>query len=239
MTWLLAGRLSFIRLEVHINMDKVKTLEKIMGGNVPYLFIEHLRNSQSGRYKGLAFNLPDGTSSILQRIFTLHSGPDDIVEQYSIYKERLPKYFLPIGIDTCGNLIAFYTKDGNKVCFFDHEEIFLDTRLKGIDLGLDVISFFESLHRSNVGKADVELMIEDCSIDFLRDKIENGLNPEVLDVHGRNLVEQAVIKNRIDIVKYLLDRGFSEGRSLFLAEDNYSFFPEFKEIVELLKSRRI
>jgi hypothetical protein len=231
-------RLNFFERGIEMNEIKVKYLESFLNRKIPENIVKFLNDYNINDYSYLAFSLSANTSSILQKFFTFSSVDDDIVKQNELHQQRLPEGLLAIGMDTFGNLVAVDLNANNCIWFFEHDKVSEEGVYQGVKLGGDIWSFASSLHKNFEGKSYLELFIESCSLEGLKDLLEKGYNPESLDIHGRNLLEQAVVKNRVDLVEYLIEQGCSVRNAKAIVEDNLLFFPEYEELHKLMQSMR-
>ena len=153
------------------------------------------------------------------------------------YQGRLPNKLLPIADDELGNLICLGIKgkQKDKIYFWDHE-------LEGTKKCLTLLSnsfseFINSLFEwEDPNESYVNKIIKRGDLQNLKMVLNNGYNIEKTDEYGYSMLQYATLENQLDIVKYLVGLGAQLKDSLEIANTNYEFETEYKEMVDYLES---
>ena len=106
----------------------LKMIEKYLSINLPKTYRNFLENYEAidviNEKKVFILNNKTKESSSVDGFFYLTNDYNySILENYKIYKDRIPENFFPIADDPFGNLILISVKnaDRDKIYFWDHE----------------------------------------------------------------------------------------------------------------------
>jgi hypothetical protein len=103
----------------------VATLETAIGTDLPSGYRRFLLTYNGGKPKPNIFfiSAEEGTDILRAFLGLSDSGYYQLVEHYEDYLGRIPKNFLPIGVDTMVNLVCLSVAgdDYGKVYFWDHD----------------------------------------------------------------------------------------------------------------------
>jgi len=223
-----------------LDQGEVSLFESKIGGEFPVAFIRFLEKNNGVIFEGNQFHISgDQGSTNLKELYGLGVPVlqgCDIREAYVSFLGRISEGYIAIGQDDFGNQVCIDVKMGEGVYFWDHEEV---NRAKAlVFLAKSFSDFLLLLKPQNGPLAELEF----CgtlyhTVDQCRVLMASGANFEIKNGYGRTLIEEAVIKNRIDIVMYLAASGVDLGQSLQLAEKNFRFFPEYRDLVDFLKKQ--
>ena len=110
-----------------ITPEQIKMLEHDLGIHLPGDYSDFLLKNNGGRPKPNGFSyVSQGDGKIYKGMVDWFLGVNtgkhnDFQKYYEMYKDRVPRDFIPIAHDPGGNLICLSLKDGT-VYFWDHDE---------------------------------------------------------------------------------------------------------------------
>lgn len=169
----------------------------------------------------------------------------NLIEHIDMFKERIPSDTIPIANDSGGNLFLLSLRNDSKgeVWFWNHEEEaeengheYLENITKVSD---SFNSFIDNLYEWIDPNEDItEKILRTNDIDALKKMFSSGYNVNKKDEYNRSMIENASIKNRLEIVKLLVDNGAKLNDSLKYAEQNHEAIPTrgYGELIVYLKS---
>lgn len=200
-----------------------------------YLLTDNGKNPKKTIFK---INSEEGESRI-DEMYGLHNGPEyrRLDKAYQTFSGRIHANLIPIASDSFGNQVCLSVRGANagKIYFWDHEVNIVSDLDSLIEIASGFDDFVMSLmddvsHNLN----EVEQVIVAEGIEPLKALLSSGYDIKSLDKYSRTILERAVIKNRVDIVEYLHSVGAELRKAKEIAKDNYRFFPEFKEMIDLI-----
>lgn len=218
--------------------EKVADFERKIEIQLPTDYREFLLTHNGGKPEPDSFNIGNNDTSSVRSFYGLHSDPySNLAEHLDIYKGRISGNVIPITGDPCGNQVCLGVKGKHrgKVYFWDHE-------LEGARHALtriadDFNKFLNSLFRwVDPDETFIEKVVRKNDLKQLNLILLNGFNINKKDKDGMSLIEEAVRLNRLDMAKFLVEKGADLGDSLDIARTNLEFFPKFKEITEYLET---
>lgn len=179
-------------------------------------------------------------SSDVQYIYGIHDGEywASLEWHLDTYNGRIVDKGLPVAGDSGGNqyVLIVRGKTTGQVYFWDHE---LETDPPGYDnmsyVAASFTEFCEKLYEYiDPDETEEERIIRENDLEALKTLLDSGYDIETLDEYDRTMIENAAIRNRVDIIKMLFDEGANLRNALQRARQNYHFFPEHKASVDLL-----
>lgn len=163
----------------------------------------------------------------------------DILNNYKVFKGRIKKELLPIAEDSFGNQICIGIKNKyiGKIYFWDHELEESFFKSKAITLIANSFNdFLDSLFEYvDPDESVLSRVIRLGDISELSNLIDNGLDIEMTDEHGRTIIERSAIAGHDQMIEYLFELGAQLKASLELAEKNAEYFETHLTTVLLLK----
>ncbi|WP_051303290.1 SMI1/KNR4 family protein [Psychromonas aquimarina] len=223
-----------------INLDALEALEAEIGCKLPTEYGDFLISNNGGSplFDCFEISKQDGDDR-LSSFFGLHTGPEylQLDKQLKVFKERIPDKLLPIADDAFGNLVGISLNDDSfgAIFFWDHEKQLNNSFSSLIKLSASLTEFISSL-KEDISDDPIERILDKGSVLGVRLLLDSGYDIESEDENGRTLIEVASIKNKVEIIQYLHQRGAKLRTSLQLAKKNAMFFPEHKKSVDLLQS---
>jgi len=225
--------------------DAVKKLEFQIGALLPKEYKTFLLKRNGGEPVPSDFKLGEDDITGLHHIYGIFEQDNhrDILNNYNVFKGRIKKELLPIADDSFGNQICIGIKNKyvGKIYFWDHEFEGSFFKSKAITLIANSFNdFLESLFEYvDPGESVLSRVIRLGDIAELSNLIENGLNIEATDEHGRAIIERSTIEGHDQMIEYLFELGAQLKTSLELAEKNAKYFESHLTTVRLLKKLSI
>jgi len=222
--------------------DAVKKLEFQIGTLLPKEYRAFLLKHNGGEPVPSDFKLGEDDITGLHHIYGIFEQDNhrDILNNYNVFKGRIKKELLPIADDSFGNQICIGIKNKyvGKIYFWDHEFEGSFFKSKAITLIANSFNdFLESLFQYvDPDESVLSRVIRLGDIAELSNLIENGLNIEATDEHGRTIIERSTIEGHDQMIEYLFELGAQLKTSLELAEKNAKYFESHLKTVRLLKN---
>ncbi len=224
-----------------LTSDAEKKLSFLFNANViPNDYLDFLKRCNGGYVRDtVLFISNDEGETLISSFYGQDHGQNygALTEMSIQYKDRIPHNLLPIAGDQLGNQICIGVEAPilGQIFFWDHELESIDGNNAVTYLAEDFKNFIESLYE-DVSIDPIDQLIKNEDIDGLNELILKGYDLNKKDENDCTLLEKAVIKNKINIVSFLIEKGANIRGALDIAVDNYEFFPsEFEEMVEYLK----
>jgi hypothetical protein len=219
-----------------LKTTSILAFERLIGNVLPLSYLDFLKVNNGGSVdKGyFKLSIKDEDVSRIDQFYGLHEGPEHtrLDECYKVFKDRIPKCYVPIASDPFGNQICLLLTGprSESIWFWDHETSEL-TKLAD-----NITQFYQGLNSDLLPSASgIDEIIESNNIEQLSVLIsEEKLDIHAIDDHGRTILENATIMNKPDIVRLLFDAGADLRDAKKLAEKNYKYFPEHKLVIDLI-----
>jgi ankyrin repeat protein len=224
-----------------VSEESVKKFEFQIGALLPEEYRTFLLNHNGGEPKFSDFKLGEGDMTGLHNIYGIfeQDHQSDILNNYNVFKGRVKKELLPIADDPFGNQICIGIKNKyiGKIYFWDHEFEGSFFKSKAITLIANNFNdFLECLFEYvDPDESVLSRIIRLGDIGELSNLIDNGLNIEATDEHGRTIIERSAINGHDQMIEYLFELGAQLKTSLELAENNAEYFEAHLTTVLLLK----
>ncbi len=221
--------------------DAVKKLEFQIGALLPKEYRAFLLKHNGGKPASSDFKLGEGDITGLHHIYGIfeQDNHSNILNNYNVFKGRIKKELLPFADDSFGNQICIGIKNKyiGKIYFWDHEFDGSFFKSKAITLIANSFNdFLDSLFEYvDPDESVLSRVIRLGDIAELSNLIENGLNIEATDEHGRTIIERSTIEGHDQMIEYLFELGAQLKTSLELAEKNAKYFESHLTTVRLLK----
>jgi ankyrin repeat protein len=225
-----------------VSEKSVKKFEFQIGALLPKEYRTFLLKHNGGEPVPSDFKLGEDDISGLHHIYGIFEQDNhrDILNNYNVFKGRIKKELLPIADDSFGNQICIGIKNKyiGKIYFWDHEFDGSFFKSKAITLIANSFNnFLDSLFEYvDPDESVLSRVIRLGDITELSNLIDNGLNIEEIDEHGRTIIERCAIKGDDQMIEYLFELGAQLKTSLELAENNAKYFESHLTTVRLLKN---
>ncbi len=227
----------------HLISEDLKMFESLIKCKLPKEFRNFLLKYNGGDPDPSDFDISteEGTTT-LNGIYGLHNGPHhcNLLQNYLIYKGRIPKQLLAIGGDNLGNqiCIGLTKKYTGCIYFWDHEKERKIFKFSAITLlASNFNTFIDNLYEfidPNETKLEKIIRLED--LEGMSKLINQGFDINTYDKNQITPIELCAIHRKHVLMEYLFYKGAKIGASLTYAEENSQYFEEHKETVKLIKS---
>lgn len=194
-------------------------------------------------------NINKNPETDIQWIYGIHHAEywASLEEHIATYENRIPSKTVPIANDSLGNLFLLSLREETygEIWFWDHENE-SDTSGKEYYDNIEVSAssfkdFLTNLYEwIDEKETEIDRILRTNDLNALNELLDSGYKLNSLDEYNRSLIENAVIKNRFDIVKLAVQKGADLRNSIALAEQNHKFFPTagFDSIIDYLNNRK-
>jgi cell wall assembly regulator SMI1 len=217
----------------------LESFEKKLGCRLPTEYRDFLLVHNGGKPDPSDFQLGIEEADSLHHVYGLNTkNHSDIKNSFNCFKGRIPRQLLPIADDPFGNqiCIGISGKHRGRVYFWDHEKEtvlrkFKATTILAASFGEFLNSLFEYIDPS---ETEIETALRKSDLSYISRKLDEGLDIEAQDDYGNTLIERAVIKGDVELIKLLHGRSAKLRKSLTIAERNAEFFDEHRLIAQLI-----
>jgi hypothetical protein len=224
----------------HLERQRLDALLLQWGISFPEGFRDFLLENNGGVPTPSGFTIPDAphmSQHVIQEFFGIdRPRPESNIEWNLGLSEVFAHLGLcPIARTPTGELLCLGVskENWNSVWLYDFH---YPTRgIYSVQRSFE--SLLDDLHYSQEeGEEYFQHVARNYSTGEVAKLIASGANVNTPDSYDRTLIEWAVICNRLDLVKFLVARGLPLRKAMTYAEENYEFFPEFRELREWLRS---
>lgn len=194
--------------------------EASIGSKLPKEYREFLLKFNGGSPKNSVFDYRmDGSlhGSTVKRLFGIGVKGYDLGENWRIYSDRIPSGFLPIGIDSFGNLICIglHGKNAGKLFFWNHEmgEPNEDDLESAVPFDLFPIEckgfehWLKTMKSSHEDETALRQFSEIGTYEATIEKISQGMDPNCKDEEGFSLLTMSCFNANFGVFKALYENG--------------------------------
>lgn len=157
--------------------DLILFSEKI-GYDLPNDYIEFLRYYNGGYIKNSTskyFN--NGDQKFTLTSFFGLDVEEDLIDQYEIYKNRIPETCIPIGRDAGGNIICLNLSENkyDYIYFWDHEE---ETNYEGREINVEDLYIIAESFNKFINSIESDNIKEPVKVEYKVNKV--WIDPDFL-----------------------------------------------------------
>nr|WP_158231473.1 ankyrin repeat domain-containing protein [Gaetbulibacter sp. 4G1] len=193
----------------------ILSFEKLMGVTLPTDYKGFLLENNGGRPNPNIFKtINKEFETDIQFFFGITEGIYSIKDNYTQFIKRNNEEFLPIAIDSGGNLVLLEIKSNN-IFYLDK-----DTEDKFF-ISDNFSDFISNLYKLEISENDFDRAIRTQDIDYFKNRIENGVSiNEIRNEFNQSLVIVASLFNKLKVLKFAIENGANVTGALFNASGN-------------------
>ena len=225
-----------------LNEQALNEFEKKYSIKFPAAYRSFLLNHNGGSPRPNCNPTPE---TDVNWIYGIHSGPNwaRLGDTIECFKGRIPQGAIPIASDSFGNQFLLFLNDDNygEVWFWDHELEGNGDDYPGyiIKSATSFEDFLQGMYEwIDPDETAAQRILRTNDVEAVKELLNSGWDFDQQDRYGRRMIENASIRNRLEIVKLLVHNGKLPYNSLRLAVQNQKAFPTrgYGDLVDFLRS---
>jgi hypothetical protein len=198
-----------------IEENMFSDFEIILNKQLPLEYKSFLKKNNGGRPNLNIFKTSNSEyETDIQFFFGITKGIYDLRGNYERLKNKIPKKFIAIAIDSGGNFILL-DLEKEAIYYFDHE--IEDTFL----IANTFNDFIKGLYDLKIEESELDKAISSQNILYFKSKIEKGLQIDnIVNEFDQSIVIISSLKNKLKLLKWFVEKGAKFEMALFNACSN-------------------